>query len=197
MCGCSKYYFCSRHVQCKIRKIEPNGTVSTIAGSIPGYQDGPALQAMFITIVGICIDNYNNLYITDSNNRIRKLDLSTNMVSTFAGSLAGTLGTIDGEGNQALLSDPHGICKAPNDVIYFTQFGSCKIRKITSILSTDNFVENSLQLYPNPNTGSFSINTVQNCSVVIYDLLGQLVFTKKNLQSENTLLETGLKKEAT
>jgi streptogramin lyase len=177
----------------RIRKIAPDRTVTTIAGSGFGYLDGTVAQAKFGSSLGICIDNYNNLYITESNNRIRKIDLTTNMVSTFVGSLLGTAGSTDGIGNQAVLTNPDGICKAPNDIIYFTEFAVSKIKKITNILSVDSFNENIFIIYPNPNKGNFKINIDTNFEIEIYDLLGQLIFSKKQTQRDN-YIETNLSK---
>jgi hypothetical protein len=63
----------------------------------------------------------------------------------------------------------------------------------TVVLANDDFnnVINKFILYPNPNNGIFKINTQQNFDIEVYDILGQLVFTKKETQN---IIETELKK---
>lgn len=69
-----------------IRRIDTDGTVSTVAGNgIAGYVDGPSATAQFNYPRGIVIDATGNLYVSDSwNHRIRKIDVFGE-VSTYAG----------------------------------------------------------------------------------------------------------------
>ena len=58
----------------RIRKISPQGIVSTIAGSTPGFADGDATTAKFNLLSGMGIDAKGDLYVTDLvNNRVRKI----------------------------------------------------------------------------------------------------------------------------
>jgi sugar lactone lactonase YvrE len=59
-----------------VRKISPQGFVSTIAGSDDGYRDGEGAVAKFFTPYGLGIDAQGNIYVADTNNnRIRKISL--------------------------------------------------------------------------------------------------------------------------
>jgi len=91
----------------RIRKITPDGTVSTFAGSgRAGLYDGKADIAEFNSPAGLAFDNKNNLYVVDvKNNAIRKIT-PDGTVSTVAG--AGK-GTTYAAGTPAIFGPLHGI----------------------------------------------------------------------------------------
>ena len=67
-----------------IRKIAPDGSVSTVAGTgQPGFRDGPADQALFSTdILGVIANAQGDLFVMDAgNHRVRKI--SSGSVSTL------------------------------------------------------------------------------------------------------------------
>jgi sugar lactone lactonase YvrE len=58
----------------RIRKITPDGIVSTVAGSTAGFQDGDGATAKFYNASGLGVDSQGNIYVADPlNNRIRKI----------------------------------------------------------------------------------------------------------------------------
>ena len=77
----------------RIRKITPDGTVSTLAGSsTSGFQDGTGSSAQLSAPADLVVaDNNTLLFIDgDSGSAIRRLDLTTGQVTTIAGNeLAG------------------------------------------------------------------------------------------------------------
>lgn len=179
----------------KVRKITPDGTVSFIAGGIvpgstSGYLDGVGTTAKFNFPVAISIDTLGNLYVSDTaNHRIRKVT-QTGIVTTYAGS---TAGYTDGWGTIAQFAAPYGSCIV-NNIIYLTEgSGNCKIRIIDTPLKNENFVNNKMVLYPNPNEGTFYIDLEENIlCVVIYNMDGKEVYNKCNIESKT--IETKLVK---
>ncbi|WP_082994891.1 NHL domain-containing protein [Aquimarina megaterium] len=112
----------------KIRKITPQGVVSTIAGNTTGYADGTGGMAQFNFPTGIAIDKNDTLYIVErGNNKVRKIT-PQGVVSTFAGN---TSGFADGNGTAAQFNSPTGIIVDTAGVIYVADNGNDKIRKIT------------------------------------------------------------------
>jgi len=83
-----------------IRKITPDGTVSTLAGSgLLGYLDGPGDTAKFAYDMGIAADAHDNVYVADRGNSCIRKITPDGMVTTFAGS--NTYGYLDGTGSNA------------------------------------------------------------------------------------------------
>lgn len=110
----------------KIRKILPDGTVSTLAGSIPGYADGPANMAQFSGPIGVTVDSKGNVFVTDAHN-IRKIT-PDGYVTTMAGS---TRGYYDGLGTSAQFNSPYGITVDNNGNIYVCDANNFVVRRIT------------------------------------------------------------------
>ena len=82
------YYFSQRFSN-NIRKVTPDGIISDFAGTgVAGYfgDNGLAISAKFNNPCGIAIDNNDNLYIADAYNYvIRKINLATDTITTYAG----------------------------------------------------------------------------------------------------------------
>ena len=120
-----------------IRKITPDGTVSTLAGMTSGYADGTGSAARFNHPAGICLDNAGNLLVADQDNhRIRKVT-PAGVVTTVAGS--GTAGTANGTGTAAQFNQPYSLTVDGSGNVYISDRSNHKIRKMTPGLVVSNF----------------------------------------------------------
>jgi serine/threonine protein kinase, bacterial len=114
-----------------IRKITPDGVVSTLAGSgATGSANGTGKSASFNSPFGIAIDAAGNVYVADSgNNLIRKIT-PDGVVSTFAGS--GVKGAGNGTGAAASFNTPAGLAVDAAGNIYVSDENNNLIRKIST-----------------------------------------------------------------
>ncbi|MGH8024997.1 MAG: protein kinase domain-containing protein [Limisphaerales bacterium] len=115
-----------------IRKIAPNGIVSTVAGLFHnrGSADGAADKARFWAPFGIALDAAGDIFVADTgNNTIRKIS-AQGIVSTIAG-LAGQAGSQDGIGPAARFRNPWGIAVDQAGYVYVADMSNDTIRKIT------------------------------------------------------------------
>jgi len=128
----------------RVRKITPNGAVTTLAGSTQGYTDGIGITSKFNSPQGIDVDNNGNVYVADcSNNCIRKITPDGN-VTTLAG---GTLGTANGTGTDAQFNNPYGIAVDNFGNIFVSDKFNYRIQKITSAGVVSTFADPSNGLY--------------------------------------------------
>lgn len=114
-----------------IRKITPNGLVSTFAGMYlqSGKADGVGSAARFAAPHGITIDAADNLYVADvALFNIRKIT-PAGQVTTIAG-LAYNRGSADGTGTDARFDTPRGVAVDGAGNLYVADTDNETIRKI-------------------------------------------------------------------
>jgi hypothetical protein len=89
----------------RIRRITPQGRVTTLAGGEMGYQDGPAAQAKFALPGGVAVGPDGAVYVADTgNHRIRVI--KAGQVTTLAG---GEPGMADGQGSAVRFHSPTAV----------------------------------------------------------------------------------------
>ena len=117
-----------------IRKITPDGVVTTFAGlaQTPGHTDGMGSSARFTYPCGIAIDSSDNLYVSDfSDDIIRKITPAA-VVTTIAGT-AGMSGSADGIGDNARFNVPFGVAVDAAGNLYIADQYNHIIRKRTPV----------------------------------------------------------------
>ena len=115
----------------KIRKITLSGVVTTVAGSgTESAVDANGTAATFFFPNGIVIDALKNLYVTDRNNKVRKIT-SNGDVTTLAGNSSNASGYTDGTGLNASFNIPHGITRDADNNLYLADRYNNNIRKIS------------------------------------------------------------------
>lgn len=125
----------------RIRKISGT-TITTVAGD--GEQlylnDGvAATQTGLDSPSGIAVDAAGNLYIADTlNQRVRKVTLSSGLISTIAGNGTKSFAGDGGAATSAALATPRGVAAAADGSIYFADSDNHRIRNIsgTGTIST-------------------------------------------------------------
>jgi sugar lactone lactonase YvrE len=112
-----------------IRKITPDGVVSTFAGRAGqrGNLDGSGTNARFDFPSGVAVDATGNVWIT-TNQTVRKITAS-GQVTTVAGS-PGIAGSVDGEGSIARFRDVEGIAVTDAGDVYVVEMGNHVVRQI-------------------------------------------------------------------
>ncbi len=115
----------------RIRTLDANYNVSTLAGGVSGFVDGPANLARFRSPRGVAVTPDGSVVIVDiGNRRVRKITFTAGgpMVTTIAGS--GANAVTDGVGNAAAFSDPAGISVDSGGTIYVTESQADVVRKV-------------------------------------------------------------------
>jgi sugar lactone lactonase YvrE len=116
----------------RVRKIDPSGTITTVAGTgRAGFSGdgGPATEAK-LTAYDVAVDGQGNIYITDlDNQRIRKVD-KDGIITTIAGSGKKGYSGDGGPATEAALKDPWGIAIDGEKNVFFTDHHNRVVRKV-------------------------------------------------------------------
>lgn len=132
------YY--SDHGNGRIRRVDPFGNISTIAGGGSSTADGIPATTASLGFYGdgkMAIGADGNLYMVD-NHRIRKIDLITHVITTVAGTVTMGFSGDGGPATSAQLRSPVGICFDAVGNLYIGDEDNYRIRKVDTagIIST-------------------------------------------------------------
>ncbi|SKA75986.1 Sugar lactone lactonase YvrE [Prosthecobacter debontii] len=115
----------------RIRKMTPEGVVSTVAGTgDAGFGNGPALAAQFNEPMGLALGSDGTIYVADSkNHRIRAIS-SGGTVTTYSGT--GEASFTDGVRDAARFYHPVGLAMDAAGILYVADRDNHRIRKVAS-----------------------------------------------------------------
>jgi sugar lactone lactonase YvrE len=119
----------------RIRKVDPSGTITTVAGNSLccfSGDGGPATSALLRFPGGVAVDGIGNLFIADSGNaRVLKVD-SSGIITTVAGNGSFGFSGDGGPATNALLFNPLGVAVDGAGNLFIADTSNRRIRKVDS-----------------------------------------------------------------
>jgi uncharacterized protein (TIGR03437 family) len=123
----------------RVRRIAPTGVITTVAGDgIEGFagDQGPASGAELNYPEDVAIDVAGNLLIADSaNNRVRKVVISSGVISTVAGITGNGFSGDGGTATQAELNFPWGVTTDATGDVYIGDRVNNRVRIVYESLT--------------------------------------------------------------
>ncbi len=118
------------HSLCRIDVRDPKNTFEKLTGATNGAYRDPIEASQFRAIRQINFDSDGNLYVGDNGNEcIRMVNTNTMMVETIIG-IPQNRGFKDGSKDEAQFNQPHGLVVDAEGVIYVSDYGNSRIRRI-------------------------------------------------------------------
>ena len=118
----------------RVRKVDPGGIITTIAGTgTAGFSGdgGPATSAQLNLPYGLAVDSARNLYIADlGNNRVRRVGPDGTIVTIAGTGVEGYSGD-GGPASAAQLSTPRNLAVDAAANLYIAEFAGHRVRKMT------------------------------------------------------------------
>lgn len=184
----------------RIRKIDPDRMVITVAGSgesgpdAGGFQNGQADQALFKVPTACHVSLTGSIYVGDGQNqRVRKIS-TDGMVTTFAGS--GETGFENGADSLATFNFPRG-CVMDYDLhrLYVVDYNNHAVRiiHVSEITGIENKVTNQeFSIFPNPASKMVQLKVLSDqadLTVQFFDACGKKVTKDASLNQSPFLID--------
>ena len=131
------YYFVGYSTSNRVYKIDTSGIITYFAGTgSAGYNGdgGNADTSMLKQPYSVTVDTLDNVYIADAgNNRIRKVDAFTNLISTVAGNGINGFSGDSGLAVNATLNFPGNVCFDKHGNLYIADGNNFRIRIVNTL----------------------------------------------------------------
>ncbi|MCM3885148.1 SMP-30/gluconolactonase/LRE family protein, partial [Frankia sp. R82] len=118
----------------RIRKIDPAGVITTIAGTgTAGYSGdgGPATAAQINSAEKVAVGPDGSIFLSDyENHRIRKID-KAGIITTYVGTGAAGYTGAGGPATAARIDGPNDLLVTSDGTLYFADLASSTIHKVT------------------------------------------------------------------
>jgi uncharacterized protein (TIGR03437 family) len=144
----------------RIRRIDPAGRISTMAGTgRPGYggDGGAAREAWLDSPAGVAVDRDGNLYIADTGNHRVRYVTREGRIRTIAGDGTAGFAGDGGPAHLARLNSPAAVAVDPQGRIYVADLDNGRIRRLTPLVAppaledvTECIVVHAATLKPGP-----------------------------------------------
>ena len=168
----------------RVRKVAPNGIITTIAGNgtrASAGDGGPATSAELNQPAGTAVDSAGNIYIAETGaQRIRRVDGVTGIITTVAGTgVAGYSGD-GGIATTALLNNPQNPNFDNAGNLYFADYDNNRIRKITISTGIITTVAGNGAAATTGNGGPATAASLNGPVSVVFDGAANLYISERN-----------------
>ena len=131
----------------RVRRVDAaTGVITAVAGTIGagfGGDGGPATAALLAFPRGVALDGAGNLFIADSSNdRVRRVDAASGVITTVAGTGKDGSQVSDGDGGPAtaaLLASPESVALDGAGNLFIADLGNSRVRRVdaaTGVITT-------------------------------------------------------------
>jgi sugar lactone lactonase YvrE len=131
--------YIAEYVNNRVRKVDSQGIITTIAGGGSGCDEqtdsvGDGCLAMQASLSGpnaVAADGEGNLYIADQGNgRVRRVDATTQIITTVAGTGSASTTGDGGAATEAGVPDPSALAFDAQGNLYIAQWIDARIRRV-------------------------------------------------------------------
>ncbi len=164
-----------------VRKVNvTTGIITTVAGTgISGYSGdgGPATNAELFNPMGMIFDSHNNLYIAERGNAvIRKVNMTTGIISTVVGTTAGYSGD-GGPATNAQISNLNSFTIDDKGNLIIGDLQNNVIRKVDAITGIINTIAGDTSITATSPEGAPATSTAMHPEFIYLDLSGNLYYS--------------------
>lgn len=168
----------------RVRKVTiATGIITTVAGNGTATyagDGGAATSASIARPSAIALDASGNIYIADDdNNRIRKVTVSTGLISTVAGNGTATFAGDGGQAIAASISGPSGVIVDASNNIYICDRGNGRIRKVSSFNGTISTIAGTGSTSPSGDGGQASLASFGELGNLTRDAVGNFIIVER------------------